>query len=255
MKDRIILLFESWSISQLADRINAAAAGPGTDEIELVSAIQSIPDRQTVVQINALMSAVLKGELGYFDDDYAETINIHIDRIGAKDVLALTALPVTPPEKIIADILPRVKQHEGVKSKVYLDSQGIPTIGVGFNLSRQDSLQRISSVGANYQQVKSGKAALTDSQISTLLMQDLKAAYEQAQSLVPNWTSLPDSIKGVLTEMAFNLGKQGLSEFKNFLRYISTYDYAKASAEMLRSSWASQVGNRAQTLSKIVNAA
>ncbi len=86
-------------------------------------------------------------------------------------------------------------------------------------------------------------------------MQDLKAAYEQAQSLVPNWTSLPDSIKGVLTEMAFNLGKQGLSEFKNFLRYISTYDYAKASAEMLRSSWASQVGNRAQTLSKIVNAA
>jgi len=50
------------------------------------------------------IDAVLKGELGYFDDDYAETINIHIDRIGAKDVLALTALPVTPPEKIIADI-------------------------------------------------------------------------------------------------------------------------------------------------------
>jgi len=266
MQNRSILLFESWSISQIADRINKAAAGPGTDEIELVSAIQSIPDKQTVVQINALMSnsdsyayktidAVLKGELGYLDDDYAETINIHLDRIGAKSVLALTAMPVTPPEKIIADILPRVKQHEGVKSKVYLDSQGVPTIGVGFNLSRQDSLQRISSVGANYQQVKAGKAALSDSQISTLLMQDLKAAYEQAQSLVPNWNSLPDSVKGVLTEMAFNLGKQGLSEFKNFLRYISTYDYDKASAEMLRSSWASQVGNRAQTLSKIVNTA
>lgn len=263
MKNRSILLFESWSISQLADRIDAAAAGPGTDEIELTSAIQAIPDRQAVVQINALMSgsdkyayktidAVLKGELGYFDDDYAETINIHIDRIGAKDVLALTALPVTPPEKIIADILPRVKQHEGVKPKVYLDSQGIPTIGVGFNLSRADSLQRLSSVGANYQQIKSGKGSLSDSQISALLMQDLKAAYDQAQSLIPNWNSLPDQIKGVLTEMAFNLGKQGLSEFKNFLSYITSYDYAKASAEMLRSSWARQVGNRAQVLSKIV---
>jgi GH24 family phage-related lysozyme (muramidase) len=263
---RKILLFESWSVSQLADRINTAAAGPGTDEIELTSAIQAIPDKQTVVQINALMSgsdkyayktidAVLKGELGYFDDDYIETINIHLDRIGAKDLIALTALPITPPEKIIAGILPRVKQHEGVKSKVYLDSRGIPTIGVGFNLNRQDSLQRLNSIGVNYQLVKSGKAALSDSQISTLLMQDLNSAYEQAKSLIPNWDSLPDQIKGVLTEMAFNLGKQGLSEFKNFLSYITAYDYDKASTEMLRSSWARQVGNRATTLSKIVQQA
>ena len=53
--------------------------------------------------------------------------------------------------------------------------------------------------------------------------------------------------------MAFNLGAQGLSEFKNFISAIKSKDYKTAAKEMLKSSWSKQVGDRAQALSKIVS--
>jgi lysozyme len=52
--------------------------------------------------------------------------------------------------------------------------------------------------------------------------------------------------------MVFNLGKKGLSEFKNFLTHINRKNFDAASEEMLRSAWAKQVGNRAQTLADII---
>jgi GH24 family phage-related lysozyme (muramidase) len=60
---------------------------------------------------------------------------------------------------------------------------------------------------------------------------------------------------GVLTEMVFNLGKTGLSEFKNFLAHIKQRDFDAASEEMLRSAWAKQVGDRAKTLAAVIKSA
>lgn len=266
MRARSILLFEAWTISKIADEINAAATGMGTDEERLVNAVLQLADRQSVVSLNQLMSGsnvytyktladVINGELGYFDTTELTTITSHLKTIGAADLMSAIVLPVTPPEQIISDILPRVKQHEGVKPKMYYDSRGIPTIGVGFNLNRADSLQKLNAVGANPQLIKTGKAGLSDDQISKLLIQDLTAAHNDAQQLVQNWEVLPDSVKGVLVEMTFNLGKRGLSEFQNFLGYINSGNYQKAGDEMLRSAWARQVGNRATTLSNIVKQA
>ncbi len=266
MKSRSILLFEAWTISQIADEINVAVTGMGTDEDKLLNALFQLADRQSVISLNRLMtgsdkytyktiSDVINGELGYFDTGTIDKITSHLSKIGAADLMSAVALPVTPPEQIISDILPRVKQHEGVKPKLYYDSQGVPTIGVGFNLNRADSTQKLQAVGANVQLVKTGKSGLTDDQISKLLVQDLTAAQRDAQTLVQNWNSLPDSVQGVLVEMTFNLGKKGLSEFKNFLSYINSQNFSKAADEMLRSSWARQVGNRATTLSNIVKQA
>lgn len=266
MQNRSILLFEAWSLSQIADAINAAVTGMGTDEDALVNAISQLADRQSVISLNQLMTGsdkytyktladAINGELGYFDTDTLSKINNHLKKIGAADLLSAVALPITPPEQIISEILPRVKQHEGVKPKMYYDSQGVPTIGVGFNLNRADSTQKLQAVGANAQSVKTGKAVLTDDQISKLLIQDLTSAQRDAQVLVQNWNALPDSVKGVLVEMTFNLGKRGLSEFQNFLGYINSGNFQKAGDEMLRSSWARQVGNRAVTLSNIVKQA
>jgi lysozyme len=77
----------------------------------------------------------------------------------------------------------------------------------------------------------------------------------EAGSLVSNFNQLPQSIQGVLVEMAFNLGKSGLGEFKNFLSKISSGRWKDAAAEMLRSDWRAQVGQRAQTLADIVKSA
>ena len=262
----------------IADRIQTAVGGLGTDEGMLTQAVSSIPNVKTLVRINQIMSEdpkysyktvgdAIEGELGFFDDDSKGIIDLYIGKIKGKDYLksitdapvtgvkpkAIPETPKTPVEEIIKAIVPRIKKHEGVRPKKYTDSRGVPTVGVGFNLRRPDADKKLKSVGANPIKVKQGKQALTDYQIDSLLMGDLKTANQSASELVPNITSHPDRIQGVLTEMAFNLGKKGLSEFKNFLGLINAKKYTEASKEMLKSTWGKQVGKRAETLAGIVS--
>ena len=156
-------------------------------------------------------------------------------------------------DPVIDSIRDRVIDHEGKRNTVYKDSRGIPTIGVGFNLNRQDSNTLLTQVGANPGQIKRGQSKLSNKQINTLLNKDLKKSKEDAKQLVKNFTGLPSEIQGVLIEMVFNLGKFGLAKFKKFLDYINKKNWKKASIEMLNSDWAKQVGRRSKTLSNIIS--
>lgn len=156
-------------------------------------------------------------------------------------------------DPVIDSIRDRVIDHEGKRNTVYKDSRGIPTIGVGFNLNREDSNALLTQVGANPGQIKRGQSKLNNRQIETLLNKDLKKSKEDAKQLVKNFTSLPREVQGVLIEMVFNLGKFGLAKFKKFLDYINKNDWKKASIEMLDSDWSKQVGRRSKTLSNIIS--
>jgi lysozyme len=52
--------------------------------------------------------------------------------------------------------------------------------------------------------------------------------------------------------MAFNLGVPGLLKFKRTLAAIRGKEYDRAAAMMLDSRWATQVGMRAERLSKMM---
>jgi len=56
----------------------------------------------------------------------------------------------------------------------------------------------------------------------------------------------------VLLDMAFNLGISGLLKFKRTLKAIRAKQYEKAAEMMLDSRWATQVGQRAKRLSKMM---
>lgn len=266
-------LFESWinealTADQIAAQIQAASAGMGTDEEALTSAIRSIPDAASLVKVNQALKAghadqqkawaypsvgdAITGELGIMDTGYKTQIMTHIKNIRAEQYLNSFKAPPPPTDPVIASIKDRVIRHEGSKSFKYLDSRKIPTIGVGFNLNRGDASLQLKKVGANPEKVKAGKSPLTQDQINALLFTDLKQAKVNAQELVPNMEALPSQVQGVLTEMVFNLGKSGLSEFKNFLAHIKQKNFDAASEEMLKSAWAKQVGNRAKTLADII---
>jgi Phage lysozyme. len=93
---------------------------------------------------------------------------------------------------------------------------------------------------------------LTPNQIETLLISDLKSSKSAANRIVGNLAQYPAGVQGVLVEMAFNLGENGLSKFKNFLAAVKAKKYKVAAKEMLNSDWSKQVGTRAKTLSTIV---
>jgi hypothetical protein len=101
-----------------------------------------------------------------------------------------------------------IKKHEGVRAKVYKDTLGIPTIGVGFNLLRPDARQICSDFGIDYDIILSGQAILTMKQIDDLLDKDIKACVDDLKVLFSDWDSRPENFKLVLTDMRFQLGRK-----------------------------------------------
>lgn len=271
-----IQLFESWinealTADQIAAQIQAAAAGAGTNEEALTSAIRSIPDAASLVKINQTLKAghadqqkkwaypsvgdAINGELGMLDASYKTQIMTHIKNIRAEQYLNSFKSPPPPIDPIIASIKDRVIKHEDSRPSVYPDSEGIPTVGIGFNLTRPDAAAQLKKVGANFEKIMAGKSSLTQEQINALFFTDLAQAKVSAQALVPNMPTLPPQVQGVLTEMSFNMGMPRLSGFKKFLSHIQNKDFLAASQEMINSKWAKQVGDRAKTLAAIVKSA
>lgn len=116
---------------------------------------------------------------------------------------------------------------EGLRLKVYRDSMGIETIGVGRNLV---------AVGVSRPEAM------------FLLGNDIAAAELALDRNAPWWRSLDAVRQAVMVNMCFNMGWQKLSGFRNFLAAAQAGDNGRASQAMLASLWAGQVGARATRL-------
>jgi lysozyme len=121
--------------------------------------------------------------------------------------------------------------HEGRKAKLYQDTVGKWTIGVGRNLSDRP---------------------LSNAAIDFLLDEDIESHTRELHVALPWVKQLDPTRQAVLIDMAFNLGVGGLLKFKRTLASIQRGDYDLASQEMLESLWARQVGQRAHTLSQML---
>ena len=128
-------------------------------------------------------------------------------------------------------LIKQIRRHEGERLKPYLCTAQKLTIGVGRNLDDRG----ISKQESKY-----------------LLMNDIKAVEDALVVKLPWFDTLDDVRKRVLIDMGFNLGIGGLLGFKDTLRYVSEGKYSQASRSMLMSLWADQVGQRAETLSRMM---
>jgi len=131
----------------------------------------------------------------------------------------------------IDKLIAQLKVHEGVRSKVYLDTEGIETIGVGRNLRDR---------------------GLSDDEIELMLANDIRDFQEEVENAFPWWSDLDDVRQRVVVDMAFNMGLGSLSKFVNTLAHIESGRYEEAGVEMLDSKWARQVGDRANVLSDMM---
>jgi len=146
----------------------------------------------------------------------------------------------------------QLTQHEGKKSRVYIDPAGNPTIGVGFNLNRSDAKSKIEALGLVFDNVKNGTQELTDEQIAKLLNDDVVGAIADCKQVFPEFTELSDVRQRVLVDMMFNLGKTKFAGFKKMIAAVKDKDFAKAADEMKDSRWYVQVKDRGKTLEKMM---
>lgn len=173
---------------------------------------------------------------------------------------AIADVPPPPPALIqkaedakltFDDILNFIKKHEGYRPYVYKDTLGIPTVAIGLNLTRPDAKKIITQVSANFENVLAGKEGLTDNQIREIFKITLKIAYSDAKLWIPEFDSLPKNIKLAVLDMSFNMGYPRLSKFVKTKKFIIDKDYNKAALEIQNSKWATQVGDRVNSLVKL----
>ena len=133
-------------------------------------------------------------------------------------------------------LLKSVKEHEGYRNKVYLDSLGKRTVGVG-HLCVEDFWEDDKEYEEKF--------------LLTILEHDLKSAIKSAEELCSDCPDLDDLAKELIVEMVFQLGKTGVSKFRNMWKALqhAPPNYERASLEMLDSRWASQTPNRAKKMS------
>jgi lysozyme len=104
--------------------------------------------------------------------------------------------------------LPRLRQEEGFRATLYIDTEGHKTIGYGLNIDAGIS-QRVA-------------AAALEAQLEEL--QETLAKYP--------WYALLDPVRqSVLLDIAFNNGLSGLLHFPHMLAAISRQDWSTASTE------------------------
>jgi lysozyme len=130
----------------------------------------------------------------------------------------------------LTKLMTALRNEEGVKPKVYLDSKGIPTVGVGRNLRDK---------------------GLSQDEINYLLVNDINECVADLMTL-PWFKGLDDVRQRVLVDMRFNLGPTKFREFKKLIQALEHKDYYLSSKEMLDSTWAQDVKGRAIKLARMM---
>lgn len=134
-----------------------------------------------------------------------------------------------PPEELVL-LVSDLKEAEGWRPNAYQDTQGIWTIGFGTNLQE---LNIDRQTGEKWLQSSLFKAEL------------------EAQSFA-FFQRLNNPRKRVVIELIYNMGLPRLLGFVRMLDALEKGEYVRAAAELLRSKYATQVGQRAQRLAAVM---
>ena len=93
---------------------------------------------------------------------------------------------------------------------------------------------------------------MSDEQVNELLGNDLVHDFHDLDAHIGWWRTLSYVRQRVLANMCFNMGIEGLLEFKHMLGCITAGDYDGASQAMLDSKWADEVGERSDRLAEMM---
>jgi len=139
-------------------------------------------------------------------------------------------------QTFVKKLVDQLIQHEGIRLKPYHCPAGKLTIGVGRNLEDRGI-------------TKKEAVMLLENDIQDCIA-DLKEIFKDEKG---GFDLLPEPVQMVLVDMRFNLGHGGFRSFEKMIAAVREKDFHRAALEMKDSSWYVQVGQRAETLVKMMN--
>jgi lysozyme len=120
---------------------------------------------------------------------------------------------------------------EGKRARIYTDTVGKVTGGVGRNLTDRPFFE---------------------DEIALMLKNDIALVESDLDRTMPWWRLMTEARQGVIANMTFNMGINRLLGFVNTLAAMKVGRYDAAAQGMLDSTWAKQVGARATRLAAVM---
>ena len=129
------------------------------------------------------------------------------------------------------DLLKKIKEQEGFKSRVYKCTEGYDTIGYGFAVKDLELDEDIAE---------------------EILLRKLEKLIQRVRAKFKWLDTVPHEVQGVLVNMSYQMGVNGVSKFKKALHAMQMFQWKIAADELMDSRWARQTPNRAKELSNII---
>ena len=124
-------------------------------------------------------------------------------------------------------LIERIAKNEGFRSKVYKCSEGVDTFGHGLTyITEEESLHIVAG------RVPKKHLKLLDK--------------------LDWYKDLPPMVQGVIIEMTYQLGTNGMLQFKKMIANMKNKEFQLAATEMLDSRWHKQTPARSERLADIV---
>ena len=140
------------------------------------------------------------------------------------------------------ELINELKREEGFRDRVYQCSEGVDTIGYGFNAKylTKDELD----LNGGFIEPMSEEVA---TQILNRKVKKLIKSVDEVYTWIDN---LPEVVKIGIYDMIYQLGIKGFGSFVNTQKYLKLLDYNKAIENIKNSKWAKQTPRRANNLIK-----
>ena len=139
----------------------------------------------------------------------------------------------------------RIKREEGYKLLPYT---------LEYETDRGKVVKENFQTGGYGHQIKKGEThahfTYTRDYWERVFEKDFEKAHNGALKLLGD--NINPVAVGIVTEMVYQMGYEGVSKFEKTLEYIKNEQWELASTEMLDSNWAIQTSDRAVELSKVM---
>lgn len=166
-------------------------------------------------------------------------------------------------------LIEKLKLYEGNIPHMYLDTEGLVTVGIGNLLRTVQDAQKLSfltaggqkaskeEISTEYNAIKKlpkgqlaanykrfAKLHLDNNAILSLVKHHIDTFYKSLSAGYPGFTTFPSEVKLALLDMGFNLGVNGLkTKFPNMNKAIAKKDWQTAAKESHRKHPVSEARN------------
>jgi lysozyme len=152
-------------------------------------------------------------------------------------------------EKIRVPVKPTVSgtsDEEGFSPRVYKDTVGKRTVGIGFNMQQPGARQIWEEAGIEvpFNDVLTGRDEITEQDAERLHEVMMDKAASAAPRLIKGVDSLSENRQAVIRDMLYQLGEGEARKFAPTFKLIEKGRFAEAAARLQKAKIASQAPNR-----------